>query len=91
MCGIPVEYLADLVWVSDGDGDGVRALERVDLHDGLEVDGDKLLHELHLRLHRLHAQVLHVAGEPLVQPQVGPPRRGHQVAEPLQGIDSVVP
>ena len=76
--------------MSDGDGDGVGALEGVDPHDGLEVDGDELLHELHLRLHRLHAEVLHVAGKALVQPQVRPPRRGHQVAEPLKGVDSVL-
>ena len=49
-----------------------------------------LLHQLHLRLHRLHAQVLHVAGEPLVEPEVSPPGRGHQVAEPLQGSYSVL-
>ena len=74
---IPVEYLADLIWVADGDGDGVRALQRVNLHDRLEVDRHELFHELHLRLHRLHAQVLDVAGEPLVEPQVSPPGRGH--------------
>ena len=55
------------------------------MNPSLEVDGDELLHELHLRLHRLHAQVLDVAGEALVEPEVRPPGRGHQVAEPLQG------
>ena len=31
----PVKDLADLVGVTDGDGDGVGALEGVDPHDGL--------------------------------------------------------
>jgi len=32
----------------------------------------------------VHAEVLHVAGETFVEPQVVPPRHRHQIPEPLQ-------
>ena len=51
--------------------------------DVLVLVDDELVHHAHARLHRVHSQVLHVAGEPLVEPQVVPPRGRDQVAEPL--------
>jgi hypothetical protein len=81
--GDPVKYLVDLIGVSDGDRDGVRALERVNLHYRLQLNVDKLLHDLHLWLHGLNANVLDIAGETLVEPEVGPPGGSDEVAEPL--------
>ena len=49
----------------DGDGDGVGALQGVDPEHVLEVGHHELLQQLHVGLHRVHSQVLHVRGEPL--------------------------
>ena len=71
--GDPVKDLLDLVRMLDGDGDGVGALQGVDPEHVLEVGDHELLEQLHVGLHSVHAQVLHVGGKPLVEPQICPP------------------
>ena len=73
--GNPVKDLIDLVRMVDRDGNGMGALKGVDPHDGLQVHGDKLLHEFQLRLDSFHTEVFHVGGKALIEPQVCPPGR----------------
>ena len=75
-----VEDLGYFVRVLDRDGDGVGGGQRVQPEHPLQVGNDKLLEKLELRLNSLDPEVFHVAGETLVQPQVGPPGGCHQVA-----------
>jgi hypothetical protein len=55
-------------------------VEENDLENVLDFREDKLLEKFQFRLDCLDAKVLDVAGEPLVQPQVGPPGRGHEIS-----------
>jgi hypothetical protein len=63
----------------------MAAVERVQLHALDHGGGDELVPDPVLRVEYVRGEVLHEAGEALVEPEVGPPLHGHQVAEPLVG------
>ena len=54
------------------------------VHDPVQVQSEELLLNVPVRMIVRHPLVLHVGGEPFVQPQVIPPLQGHKVAEPLK-------
>ncbi len=63
----------------------MAAVERVQLHALDHGGGDELVPDPVLGVEHVRGEVLHEAGEALVEPEVGPPLHGHQVAEPLVG------
>ena len=59
--------------------DGVGGLQGVYSHYILQVVDYKLLQQLELRLDGLHPKILHIGGEPFIEPKVSPPGGSDQV------------
>merc|ERR1711968_26515 len=73
-----VEDLLHLLRMSDGHLDGMGALKPVELERGALVSVDELVPEVPLWEDEVCREVLHPGGEALVEPEVIPPRHGHQ-------------
>ena len=78
-----VEDLADLLGVAHFHLDGVGALEPVQRQGPAEVRVDELRPHVPFREQMVHRQEFDPGGKPLVEPQMGPPLHGDEVAEPL--------
>ena len=83
--GYSVKQLGDLIWISDFLDNGMAVQLSVQIHHILKINVEKLSFHLPVWVIVSHSLVLHVAGEPLVKPEIVPPLESDEVPEPHVG------